>query len=191
VRKPLGPGAKLAPLLPRQLHRLLGVAQRQPCARQRRVRVHARGLDPSRDLIDRRRVEANQLAAGANRRQDLDQARGQQDQVHELGRLLERLEHPVCRLVAELVDVLDHEHPTARLKRGLARGRHNRAVDVRDEDLVRPARRHPGQVRVCPGHRAYTGAVGIGRTSGQELGRHHSRRRSLPCAARPVEQVGV
>jgi hypothetical protein len=50
--------------------------------------------------------------------------------VDERGGFLERLEHAVGGLVAEFVDVLDHEHTAAGLERGLAGRRYDRSVDV-------------------------------------------------------------
>ena len=117
--------------------------------------------------------------------------RRQQDQVHERGRLLQRLEHPVGRLVAELVRVLDHEHAAARLERGLARRRHDGAVDVADQDLVRAARRDPGQVRMRARHHAHTRARGVRRVLRQQLGGHRPGDRALAGPAGAVEQIRV
>ncbi len=111
--------------------------------------------------------------------------------MDERGRLLERLEHAVGRLVAELVDALDHEHPARGLKRRLARGGDHRLLDVADEDLVGAARGHPGQIGVGAGARARPGAVRVGRAAGEQLRRHRPRRRALARAARAVEQVRV
>ena len=116
---------------------------------------------------------------------------GDQDQVNERRRLLERLEHAVGGLVAELVDALDHEHPARGLKRRPARRRDHRAVDVADEDLVRAARRDPGEVRMRAGERPRPGALGIGRARAQQRGRKFAGDRSLAGAARPMEQVRV
>ncbi len=77
------------------------------------LRVDPVATELAGDLVDRGRVEADELAARADRRQHLDEPVGEQDQVHERGGLLERLQHPVGGLVAELVDALDHEHAPA------------------------------------------------------------------------------
>ena len=82
----------------------------------------------------------------ADRWQDFDEPVREQDQVYERGRLFERLQHPVAGLVSELVDALDDEHPPSGLERCPARGRDHGSVDIADEDLVRAARRYPGQV---------------------------------------------
>ena len=146
AREPLGRGAQRLPLGAGQLAGPLAVAEREPRARERGVAPFAERLERRRGLPHRRRVEPDQLAARDDRRQHLGEPVGQQDQVHERRRLLERLQHPVGGLVAELVDALDHEHAATRLERRLARRRHDRAVDVADEDLVRAARRDPGQI---------------------------------------------
>ena len=108
------------------------------------------------------------------------------------GRLLERLQHPVGGLVAELVDPLDHEHAPARLERRLARRGDHRPVDVADEDLVRAARARPRSGRdASPTSTRARAPSGSAAPVGQQLGGQRPRRRALAGAARPVEQVRV
>jgi hypothetical protein len=83
------------------------------------------------------------LAARGDRRQDLARAVGEQDQVDEGGRLLERLEHPVGGLLDHRVGALDDEDaPRARLeRRARSGGGDDRLVDVGDEHALVPAPR--------------------------------------------------
>ena len=146
------PARSAAPSSPASSRGALGVPERQPRARAAPSRAPTPSASSSAATSStRRRIEAHELAARADRRQHLDQPVGEQDQVHERRRLLERLQHPVGRLVAELVDALDHEHAPLGLERRLARRRDHRPVDVADEDLVGAARRDPGQVGMRAG----------------------------------------
>ena len=111
--------------------------------------------------------------------------------MHERGGLLERLQHPVARLVAQLIDALDHEHPTRRLERGPARRRDDGAVDVADEDLVRTAGRDPREIRVRAGRDPVASTLRVGRALAQQLRGDLAGDLTLAGAAGTVEQVGV
>jgi hypothetical protein len=71
----------------------------------------------------------------SDRRQHVLAVVGQQDQVDERGRLLERLEQPVGGLVVHRSGPFDHEHPARGLKRRAGGGRDDRLVDVADEQF--------------------------------------------------------
>jgi hypothetical protein len=111
--------------------------------------------------------------------------------VHERGRLLQGLEHPVGRLVAELVGAFDDEHASAGLERRLAGGRDDRTIDVGHEDLVGAARDHPGEIRVRTAHHARAGVVGVGLALGEQLSRERTRGGALAGTPRPVEEISV
>jgi hypothetical protein len=83
---------------------------------------------------------ASRSGSASGRREDLAPAVGEHDEVHERGRLLQRLEHAVGRLVAQLT--LDHKYAPAGLKGRTARRRDHRLVDVGDQDLVGAAGDH-------------------------------------------------
>jgi hypothetical protein len=143
------------------------------------------------ELRGRRRVEADLLAARRDRRQHLARARGEQQQVRVGRRLLERLEHPVGRLVVERVGLLDDEDPARGLERRVRRGGDDRLVDVADQQAGRRGRRDPGQVGVRAGAHARGGAVGIAGALGEQRGGELARDVLLAAAGRPGEQVGV
>ena len=111
--------------------------------------------------------------------------------MHERRRLLERLQHPVGGLVAELVDALDHEHAAPGLERRPAGRRDDRAVDVADEDLVGAARGDPGQIGMRPRGNSGADAGRVGGLGRQQLGGHRAGGGALAGAAGAVEQIGV
>ena len=173
--------------------RALAVAERQPRARAARCSARRRGASSARRA---------RPAAGASkrtgwqrdgdRRQHVPRAVGEQQQVRERRRLLERLEHPVGRLVVHRVDALDHEHAPARLERRARRGGDDRLVDVGR----RASRRAPlGATHVrsgcTPCSTRSRASVGIGRAVGQQRGGERARDRALARPGRAVEQVGV
>ena len=175
-----------------QLAGPLAIPEREPRACERRVVASSPSASSAARRSPRRwRVEAHQLAAGADRRQHLGEPVCEQDQVHERRRLLERLQHAVGRLVAELVDPLDHEHAASGLERRLARGGDDRTVDVADEDLVGAARRDPGQVGMRAGARRARARSRDRVSRREQLGRDRPRGRALAGAAGPVEQIRV
>ena len=149
--------------------------------------------EPLGDRGCARRVEAHVLAAAGDRRQHVGRPAGQQHEVGERRRLLERLEHPVGRLVVELVGALDDEHAPARLERRARRRRRRPAsstsptsipalelgvTHVRsgcDAGLRRAARRCRGRRRPRP-------------AAPRRTRRATSR---LPAAGGAVEEVGV
>ena len=105
--------------------------------------------------------------------------------------LLERLQHPVGRLIAEPVDPLNHEHPPAGLERRLAGGGDDGLVDVGDQHLVGAARNDPRQIRMRSGPHSLLGARPVPPAAGQELGGEGSGGRALAGPTRPVEEVRV
>ena len=111
--------------------------------------------------------------------------------MRERGRLLERLEHPVGRLVVELVGVLDDEHAPARLERRARRPGDDRLVDVADEDSGGAGGRDPGQIRMCAVRDAHRRSHGIGGAFGQQRGRERPRHGPLAAARGTAEQVCV
>ena len=178
-------------------------ARRRPPARARarrrraQSRAHAWAVSGStpvsdrRQLVGRRRVEAHRLAARQDRRQHVLRAVGQQQQVRERRRLLQRLEHPVGGVLVHRVDALDDEHAPARLERRPRRGGDDRLVDVGHEHLGRAAGRDPGEVRVHAVLRAQPRVLGIGRAVGQQRRRERARDVALARPGGAVEQVGV
>ena len=135
--------------------------------------------------------EAHQLAARHHGGQHLADRVGQQDQVHERGRLLQRLEHPVGDLVVHGVDPLEHEHPPGGLERRAGGGGHHRTVHVLGAHHVRAGRADPGQVGVDAVLHPRPDAVGIVAALGQQLGGEGPRRRALAHPGGAVEEVGV
>ena len=121
----------------------LAVAEREP-----RARLRLLGCDPARRELgrepgDARRLEAHELAARGDGLEHIGGPRGDQDQVDELGRLLERLEQPVGGRVAERLCSLDREHAPAGLERRPRRRDDDGLVDVGDEHLRSAARGDP------------------------------------------------
>ncbi len=93
ARVALGGGAQRGPVAERQRDGALHVAEGEPAAGAGGLRRHPVGPEPLRDLVGARRVEAHGLAAAGDRGQHVARAAGEQQQVGEGGRLLERLEH--------------------------------------------------------------------------------------------------
>jgi hypothetical protein len=110
--------------------------------------------------------------------------------VNEGRRLLERLEHPVGRLVVHRVGALDDEYAACRLERGPRGGVDDRAHVV-DQQLVRAARRDPHQVGMGSVLDAGGHPGGVGGPLGQQDGRESLRDGALPRPRRAVEHVGV
>ena len=100
-----------------------------------------------RDTVGSERVEAHQLTARGDRRQNVVEAVAEEQQVDEVERLLERLQHAVGRLVVHRLHRLDHEHPPGGLERGAGRCRHDRPLDVGHEHFRGPRGGNPGEVR--------------------------------------------
>src|SRR4051794_30396973 len=172
--------------------RPVGVAQAEA-----RRRVGGGGLEA---LLDREplgeplglgRVEAHELAARGDRRQELAGPAREQDEVGERRGLLERLEHLVLRLLVHRLGPLDDEHAAPGLERRARRRGHDRLVDVADEHLGRAARRDPREVGMDAVADALAGGVGVARAVGEELGGERARRLALAGTGRAVEEVGV
>ena len=187
----LGVVQQRAALVGGQQPRPLAVAQRQPRAGQRARGRHPLGLQRLRDPRRRQRVEAHQLAARDHGLHDLAQRVGQQDQVHERRRLLQRLEQAVGRLVVQGVHALEHEHPPRGLERRPARGVDHGLGHVGAAHHVRAGGPHPRQVRVGARVDPVADAVGVGRALGQQLGGERPRGLALAHARGPVEEVRV
>ena len=181
ARQRLGLGPQLGPVAQRQRLRAAAVAQRQPRAGQCGGRVVDR--QPRSDLLGRQRVEAHELAARGDRRQHLAQPVGEQDQVHEVGRLLQRLEHAVGGGLDHRVGALDHEHAPGGLERRARGGGDHGLVDVGDQQLVRAGGSDPREIGMRSAAHSFVLA--------QQRGGHGPRDGALPGARRPVEQVGV
>ena len=130
-------------------------------------------------------------AARGDRRQHLAGAVGEQHEVRERRRLLERLEHPVGGLVVHRVGALDHEHAPARLERGARGGGDDGLVDVGHEHVGRAAGGDPGQIGVHAVERAAVGGLGVGGAVGQQRGGERAGGAGLAGSRRAVEQVGV
>ncbi len=108
AHKALGACPQRLPLLARQARGQARVAERQARARQRALGLGL--LQARRDPRRRERIEAHVLAARGDRREHVLAPVGDQQQMDERRRLLERLQHPVRRLVVHRVGPLDHEH---------------------------------------------------------------------------------
>ena len=104
--------------------------------------------------------------------------------MHERRRLLERLQHPVGRLVVHRVGPLDHEHAPRRFERRARRGRHDRLLDVADEHLRGAARRDPGQVGMRTRARPAR-PPRPGRARRRRAARPRTRARPRACRSRP------
>src|SRR6185437_9255019 len=137
------------------------------------------------------RVEAHRLATRGDRGQHVLAAVGQQQQVHELGRFLERLQHAVGRLVVHRLDRLDHEDAPSRLERRARRRRDDRLLDVGDEHLGRARAAHPRQVGVRVALDPLPHAAGIVLLVRQQRRREGARDRALARARGAVEEVCV
>ena len=163
----------------------------EPSAGERAARLHALGGQRRRQSLGARRLEAHELAARGDGRQNLPGSAGQQDQVDEVGRLLQRLQHPVGGRVAHRVGLLDHEHAPPRLERRPRRRRYDRLVDVRHQHLGGAARRDPGQVGVRAALHALGDVGACGRAVSKQRRREGAGDGPLAGARRPGEQVGV
>ena len=104
--------------------------------------------------------------------------------MHEVRRLLERLQQPVGHLVVHRVHALQHEHPAGRLERRAGGRRHHGLVHVLHAHHVRAARPHPGQVGVGAVLHAQAHRVGVGLPLGEQLGGERARHRALAGAGR-------
>ena len=111
--------------------------------------------------------------------------------MHERGRLLQRLQQAVGRLVVQGVHALEHEHPARGLERRAPGGVDHGLGHVGAAHHVRAGGAHPGQVGVGARVDPVANAVGVGRALGQQLGRERPRRLALAHARGPVEEVRV
>ncbi len=148
-----------------------------------------RRLQRLRELAGRRRVEAHGLAAAGDRRQDLRELVGEEDENGVGRRFLERLQQRVRGLVVHRVRALEHEDAVGRLERRMRRGGDDRLGDVSSQHLVGAGGGDPRQVGVravlCP----ELGVVGVLGVPGQQLGRR--RPGPLPaCRCPPGRGAG-
>ena len=187
----LDPGPQPAALLGDQEARHPQVAAAEP-RRRPPFGVRVGALEPGLDRIGPEPGEAHRAAARAHRLEQRLGLGADQDQVGEGGRLLERLQQRVLAFLGHRVRVLDHEHPPLALERAVG--------DLSDHPLAHgldqvlgPRRAQPGEVRVRRGvgERPPPGVGRVGGPVGEQLGGQSPRRRPLPGAARPGEQVGV
>jgi dTMP kinase len=111
--------------------------------------------------------------------------------MREVGRLLERLEHAIGRLVVHRLGALDDEHAPARLERSPRRRRHDGLVDVGDEHLRGAAGGDPGEVGVHAVLHPRAHRFRIGGALAQQRDREGASDRRLAGAAGAVEEVGV
>ena len=191
VRKRCRRGAQRRPVAERERHGALSISEREPGTRPRGEPRHPARFERLRKRRLGRRLEPHVLAARGDGRQHVAGAVGEQDQVHELGRLLERLEHPVGGRVPHRLGLLDHEHAPARLKRRSRRRRDHRLVDVRDEHLGDTTRRHPGEVGVGAPRDPLGGLRALGRTVGDQRGGECARDVTLTRACGTGKKIGV
>ena len=183
--------AQRRPVPDRERPRALGVAEGEPSACVRDLRVDP-GLREARgEASGARRLEADLLATRRDRWQHLPEARGEEDQVDEVGGLLERLQQAVGGRVAHRVGRLDHEDAAAGLERRPRRRRDDRLVDVGDEHLGGPARRDPHEVGVGPACDACAGVILVRRALAEQGGRERARDRPFAGASRPIKKVCV
>ena len=163
------------------------VSERQPTARRRPRAGHALALERRGDPLGRQRIEAHELAARDDRLEHAPERLGEEDEVHEGRRLLERLQQSVGDLVVHGLDALEHEHPPGRLERRARGGGHDRLVDVADAHDVRTGGADPGQVGMGSHEHAPVRVLAVGSALGQQLGGERGRRGALARAGRPVE----
>ena len=160
-------------------------ARAQACARSASTpasssAMRAGGSGSKRTCWQREAIVAHHVLAAV----------GQEQQVHERRRFLERLQHAVGRLVVHRVDGLDHEHPPRGLKRRARGRRHDRLLDVGHQHLRGARGRHPGQVRVrAP--RDPLAPPRPGRARRRRAARRRTRARSRACRCPPGRGTGT
>ena len=148
-------------------------------------------LQARRDPRRRERVEAHVLAARGDRREHVLAPVGDQHQMDERRRLLERLQHPVRRLVVHRIGPLDHEHAPRGFEWRARRGSHHRLLDVSHEHFRGAARRHPGEVGVRPARDPFGHRPRLARAVGEQRGGKRPGDCALAGPRRTVEQIGV
>ncbi len=144
------------------------------------------------DGLDRERSEVDRLTA---RDDGLEQRRrlgAEQDQVDEIGRLLERLQQRVLALVAHRLGGLEDEDPAAALERSVGGRADHPLADLLDQ-VLGAARCQPDEVGVGRGieQRPAAGIVGVGGPGGEDLSRERPRRGPLAGAWWAAEEVGM
>ena len=192
-RSPRRPRAERAPVLAGQ-PRARAPRRRAPAARRR---ARARAPTPS----ERSRPRSAPAGSGSKRtcwqREAIvgstsSRAVGQQHQVRERRRLLERLQQPVGGLVVHRLGALDHEHPPRRTRTASCSPPRRPAPRCRR----RASRRRPtARTQVRSGwlsRRTRSATVaGLLRALGQQRRGERARERALAGARRAVEQIGV
>ena len=136
ARQVLGGRSERGAVAEREREGLVGVAEREPRGGLGGLGRDALRLQSLRELAGAGRVEAHGLAAAGDRRQDLGELVRDQDQDDVGGRLLERLQQRVGRLVVHRVRALEHEDPVLGLERRVRGGGDDGLVDVAPEHLV-------------------------------------------------------
>lgn len=189
----LGGGAQLGTALAGEAGGEAGVAEGEAGAgaQQLGVGVGALGAQAPHDVVLRRGVQADGLAAGGDGGQDVAGAGGEQDEVDEGRGLLEGLQQAVGGLVVHGVGVLDDEDPPAGLEGGVGRGGDDGLVDVGDEHLAGAGGRGPGEIGVGATGDALGDGVGRAGAVGEEGGGEGAGEGALAGAGGPVEEVGV
>jgi hypothetical protein len=142
-------------------------------------------VQPGGEDVGGRRLEAHELAARDDGGQEVGRAVGEQDEVREPRRLLQRLEHPVGGGVVHRLGALDDEDPPGRLeRRAVGRGDHG-LLHVRHHHVGRARRPHPRQVGVHALLGAARGARGIRRAVGEQRPAKARAAARLPAPAGP------
>ena len=166
-----------------------------PSASRAQASARSSGTPSARNIggdpLRRQRLEAHQLAAGDHRLDHPAQRVGEQDQVHERRRLLQRLQEPIGHLVVHGVHALEHEHAPGGLEGGAGGGGHHRLGHVLDPHHVRAGGPHPGEVGMGAVLDPQPHRVRILRALGQQLGGERPGHGPLAGAGGPVEQVRV
>ena len=165
----------------RERPRLLAVAEAQAGRGLRRVRRDALALELLCERVRRGRVEAHGLAATRDRRQHLGRLVREQEQHDVGGRLLERLEQRVGRLVVHRVGALEDEDAMVGLERRVGGGGHDGLADIAAQHLVGARGGDPRQVGVGAVLDAGLGVLGILGVLARAARR---RRRGRPRACR-------
>jgi hypothetical protein len=111
--------------------------------------------------------------------------------MNEFRRLLERLQHPVRRLVVQRVHPLQHEHAAPRLERGPGGGCDDGLVHVLHAHHVGAARSHPREVGVRSVLDPQPDGLLVLDPLGQQLGGEGPGHPSLAGARRTVEEIRV
>ena len=201
--KALGLGADLPPPLRQQKAGAVEVAGREP--RRCRDLLRSMGRFVNRGLTFRpiggqggfhglhwEGGEVDRLAAGGDRLQQGLGLGGEEDQVGEGGRLLQRLQQGVLALVAHRLRRLDHEDAPAALEGPVGGGADHPLAHLLDH-VLGAARGEPDEVGVGRGieQGAAAGVVRVLGRAREDLRREGPRQLALSGAAWSAEEVGM